>query len=107
MEYTVILTKKPNSLWHGVVPSLPSCVAEAATREEVIAQIRDELTLAQIEVVRIEVPGPTQASEINSLPERKGAGSPLAFAGIFRDDPTLDEMFDEIERRRDAHLAGE
>lgn len=107
MEYTVILTKKPNSPWQGVVPALPSCVAEAATREEVIAQIREELIQTQIEMVRIEVPGPARAFETNGLPGKKGAGSLLEFAGIFRDDPTLDEMFDEIERRRDAHLAGE
>ncbi len=107
MEYTVILTKKPNAPWQAVVPALPSCAAEAATREEVLAQIRDELTQSQIEMVRIEIPGPARTFETNGVPEKKGAGSLLEFAGIFRDDPTLDELFDEIERRRDAHLAGE
>lgn len=44
MEYTVVLTKKPNSQWHAVVPALPACEAEANTREEVLAQIKDEIT---------------------------------------------------------------
>ena len=105
MEYTVVLTKKPNSHWHAVVPALPTCEAEAETREDVLAQIKDEITQYHIEVVKIEVTEAEGAYRQNGHPEEIESNPLLKWAGAFRDDPTWDEMFDEIERRRDATLA--
>jgi predicted RNase H-like HicB family nuclease len=106
MEYTVVLTKKPNSQWRALVPSLPACEAEAETREEVLAQIKDEIAQYHIEVVKIEVPEAENLYRSNGNLNQREEDPILRFAGIFRDDPTLDEMFDEIERQRDAHRVG-
>lgn len=106
MEYTVVLTKKPNSHWHAIVPALPTCEAEADTREEVLAQIKDEITQYHIEVVKIEVPEAEKLYRSNGNLNETEEDPILKFAGIFRDDPTWDEMFDEIERQRDAHRVG-
>lgn len=106
MEYTVVLTKKPNSQWHAVVPALPACEAEAETREEVLAQIKDEITQYHIEVVKIEVPTTQPPMSTN------GTGyttfeQEWPHYGIFKNDPTWDAIFDEIERERDQYRVGE
>ncbi len=105
MEYTIVLTKKPTSRWRAVVPALPACEAEAETREEVIAQIKDEITQYHIEVVKIEVPDAENSHRQNGHPVEIESNPLLKWAGAFRNDPTWDEMFDEIERQRDATLA--
>lgn len=108
MEYTVILTKKPNSPWQAVVPALPSCAAEAETREEVIAQIQNELTQSLIEVVKLEVPlngvagQALIADSANTTFEQEWPDY-----ARFKDDPTWDAIFDEIERERDRQRMGE
>lgn len=106
MEYNVVLTKKPNSHWRALVPALPACEVEAETREEALAQIKDEITPYYVEVVTVEVP------TTQTPPPTNGTGyttfeQEWPHYGIFKDDPTLDEMFDEIERRRDAHRVGD
>ena len=65
----------------------PQYRAEGATREEAVAAFRRRIQedVNQSEVVRIEVePHPI-----------------TAMAGIFKDDPDLQEITDEIYRRRD------
>ncbi len=105
MEYTVVITKEPGAPWRAVVPVLPECEAEAETRDEVLTQIKERLTttLRHTEVVRIEVPS---ASEANGSSGHTTSAEWPDF-GIFRNDPTLGAMFDEIERQRDSRLAGE
>ena len=107
MEYTVILTKKPNAPWQAVVPALPSCAAEAATREEVLAQIQDELTQSLIEVVKLEVPlnGAAGQAPLNGAVHLTFEQEWPDYAK-FKDDPTWDTIFDEIERERDRHRVG-
>ena len=106
MEYTIVLMKKPTSRWRAVVPALPACEAEAETREDVLAQIKEEITQYHIEVVKIEVPEAENLYRSNGNLNQLEEDPILKFAGIFRDDPTLDEMFDEIERQRDARRVG-
>jgi predicted RNase H-like HicB family nuclease len=106
MEYPIVLTKKPTSRWRAVVPALPTCEAEGETREDVLAQIKNEITQYHIEVVKIEVPEVKALYGSNGNLNQVEEDPILKFAGIFRDDPTLDEMFDEIERQRDAHRVG-
>lgn len=110
MEYTVVITKDPNAPWRAVVPAIANCEAEAETREEVLEQIKEAIALMphrHIEVVKIEMP------EAENLYRQNGhlgeaEGNPLLqWAGAFRNDPTWDAMFDEIERQRDATLVRE
>lgn len=109
MEYTVVITKDPHAPWRAVVPTIANCEAEAETREEVLERIQAALASLperHIEVVKIEVPAVPISVSTN------GTGyttfeKEWPHYGIFKDDPTLDEMFDEIERQRDAHRVGE
>lgn len=107
MEYTVVITKDPNAPWRAVVPAIVNCEAEAETRDEVLERIKEAIAMMpqrHVEVVKIEVP--TNAAQTNGAGyttfEQEWPGY-----GIFKDDPTLDEMFDEIERQRDVHRVGE
>src|SRR4026207_1380144 len=109
MQYTVVITQESDSRWHAVVRGWPGCKAEAATREQVLTAVKERLSelLRHTEVVHIELPAPTLQTQSSN-----GAGEYTTFEeewpdfGVFRDDPTLDELFDDIERRRDAQLAG-
>jgi predicted RNase H-like HicB family nuclease len=102
MEYTVVITKEPDARWRAVASELPECAVEAPTRDEALARIKERIAEASqhIEVLKIEVP---------DSPNGNGAprDSIKSLMGLFKDDPTWGEMFDEIERRRDQHWAGE
>jgi len=109
MQYTVLLSKQPDAPWRAVVPYLPDCVAEAATREEALARIKEHI--AQIhqnfEIVQVEVPvGPLLNGNQQGQPE-KTFEERYPYYGAFKDDPWLHELFDEIERQRDATLMRE
>lgn len=103
MEYTVVITQNSSSLWRAYVPALPECEAEAETRDGVVNRIKERLeeVVPHSELLRIDLPiAPATSQE---LPVN---GNSAAFSenwpdfGIFRDDPTWGELFDEIERRR-------
>ncbi len=104
MEYAVVITKEPASRWQTMIQGWPDCAAEAETREQVIAAVKARLAerLRHTEVIHIEAPAPALSN---------GAADYTTFAeewpdfGVFRDDPTLAELFDDIERRRGAYLA--
>jgi predicted RNase H-like HicB family nuclease len=102
MEYTVIITRQPGMRRRATVPALPECVPEAATRDEVLASIQEQIQtfISQSEVVRLQVPiVPTpQATATEAVP-----GS-WHWSGVFQDDSTWGDLFDEIERQRDEHL---
>ena len=109
MEYTVVITQEPDSRWQAVVQGWLGCEAEAETRQQVITAIKARLAerLRHAEVIRIEAPAPAQAAQsLNGVAEYTTFEEEWPDFGIFRDDPTLNELFDEIERRRDAQLAG-
>jgi hypothetical protein len=56
------------------------------------------------EAIQIEAPAPTmQAQSLNGEAGYSTFEQEWPDFGAFRDDPTLDELFDDIERRRDAH----
>jgi predicted RNase H-like HicB family nuclease len=108
MEYTVVITKDPNSPWRAVVPALAHCEAEAETREEVMERIKDaiaQMPQRHIEVVKIEVP-------VVQPPSTNGTGyttfeQEWPHYGIFKNDSSWDAIFDEIERERDKYRVGE
>lgn len=106
MEYTVVITKEPDTPWRAFVPALLNCSAEAETRDEVVELIKERVAKCHLEVLRIEVPDSEKDQRSNGAPDEKSAVSIMDFAGIFRDDPTWSKMFDDIERQRDRHLVG-
>ncbi len=102
MEYTVFLTQQSNSQWRAVIPDLPDCIVEANTRTEALKNIRQRAVALfnRTEVLRLDLP---------ILPESADKQPPEASLrslgyGVFKDDSSLDSLFDEIERQRDAHL---
>lgn len=111
MEYTIVITKEPESPWRAFVPLFPGCRAEAETRDEALAQIKEQITQRHFEVVRVEVPDSGDVGAPNgNVPGnvvRLGSGSIKDFIGIFQDDPSWGAMFDEIERRRTEPITSE
>ena len=105
MQYTVLLSKQPDALWRAVVPVL-HCVTEAATREEVLARIKENIAQVHknFEVVQVEVPllNCNQPEQSERTFEET-----WPYFGAFKGDPNWGEFFDEIERRRDETLAGD
>jgi hypothetical protein len=101
VQYTIVITKERNMPWRAVATELPQCVVEAPTRDEAIAEIKNRILkdAPHVEVLKLELPDSLNG---NSHDE----DSIRSRMGIFKDDPTLDEMFDEIERRRDQNLIG-
>ena len=45
MQYTVILEREPDGGYVAIVPSLPGCVSQGDTHEEVMANIREAIDL--------------------------------------------------------------
>lgn len=108
MEYTVVLTRE-NSHWRAVATDLPECAVDAPTRDEAITMIKSRIAdVSQyVEILKIEIPECSGIEQPLNVSKLNKTGSIWDYYGVFKDDPTLDEMFDEIERKRDQRLAGE
>lgn len=99
--------------WNAVVSELPFIQAQADTRAEALVQIEARLqeTIEHSEAVTVivqrEYP-PINVEELseNELIEALQARGHTAL-GIFKDNPEALEMFDEIERQRDALTVGD
>lgn len=93
-----VLVEKNGDGYKARVLHWPDCVAQAATRDEAVQQVRMQLLnrLAKAEVVTLSF----TAQEINN--------PWIRFAGMWKDDPDFDEFQAEIQRYRrelDAELA--
>lgn len=107
MEYMVLLTRRGeiNPSWRAAVPTLPDCVVDAPTRHEAIERIREKIAdiASHTEILRVHV---------STIPKADGNFSPEQLEsswqgfGVFQDDPTWSELFDHIEKERNAHLVG-
>ena len=97
MEYTIILTPKPEGGLHVSIPALPECTVEAASREEAIRLAREAITqfVSQSEMVQVDVPLVSQ-----DIPQQDEI--PWQWFGWAKDDPTWDLLFEEIEHQREA-----
>ncbi|MEP7336925.1 MAG: hypothetical protein ABI977_04220 [Acidobacteriota bacterium] len=106
--------------WRAVVLSFPAVVAEGASREQVLAEVKDRLAEidSTIEIVTLPIASLSGSanrngdySEQNSNPVEASLAERLRARGWtdfdrFADDPGALELFDEIERERDKHLVG-
>ncbi len=105
MQYTVIVSERQEGQWQAIAPAFSNCTAEAPTREAVLKKIQENLsaitsTLANpnAEVLQIEVPvNGSQNGYFKKSTEQDWPGF-----GMFKNDPWLNQIFDEIEQRRDA-----
>ncbi|HEY7710848.1 MAG TPA: type II toxin-antitoxin system HicB family antitoxin [Candidatus Entotheonella sp.] len=99
MTYYVIVENGAAQRYTATVIGWPNCVAEGATREEAIAQVKKRFIerLQQVEIVPIEVES-TQL-ELSIL----NTEHPWAkFAGMYQANPLFDEVLDSIQAYRRA-----
>ena len=106
--------------WRAVVLSLPALMAEGASREDVLSEIKGRLAEIDSTSEIVTLPVAELARQTNRNGEGSGRNGNYAESslieraiangwveyGLFADDPGALELFDEIERERDKHLVG-
>lgn len=94
MHYAILLQRRPDGSYQASGPLLPGLTRTAATRDEVLQPVRNDLieAMARTEVVYLDV-----AQQPGGMPNRW-----LETAGMFRDDPTLEPMLAAIYAERGA-----
>jgi len=122
MTCTVILTPR-NGRFRAQVAELPECKVEAKGRNEALTLIEKRIQeiVKRSEIVQVEIPRVTlplrssrRKTRTAKQPNLVKIEAPIAaeddsvhletpwgYYGIFKDDPTLWPMLEEIERRRD------
>ncbi len=90
MTYRVILERQQAGGFKATVLGWPECSTSAPTRKQTLEMLRENLRkrLAEAEIVDLDVDVPRP-----DRPWRK-------FAGMFKDNPLLDEVVEEIEAYR-------
>jgi predicted RNase H-like HicB family nuclease len=63
MGYTVILEREPDGEYVALVPALPGCVTQGATRHEVMANIREAIELYIEDCIAAGDPIPNEAGK--------------------------------------------
>lgn len=63
MSYTVILEQEPDGEFVALVPALPGCVSQGATRQEVMANIREAIELYVEDCIAAGDPVPSEAGK--------------------------------------------
>ena len=63
MRYTVILEQEPDGGYVATIPSLPGCVSQGDTREEVMRNIREAADLYIEDCIANGDPVPTEAGK--------------------------------------------
>ncbi|RJP26488.1 MAG: hypothetical protein C4527_15100 [Candidatus Omnitrophota bacterium] len=94
MKYTVILTEEQGR-FQATVAGLPDCHVKANTRLDALNTIRDAINrlIGRSEIVQLEVPTNPKFSNLHS-------DVPWEWFGAFKEDPTWETLFDDIERQR-------
>jgi predicted RNase H-like HicB family nuclease len=63
MGYTVILEQEPDGEFVALVPALPGCVSQGATRQEAMANIREAIELYVEDCIAAGDPVPNEAGK--------------------------------------------
>jgi predicted RNase H-like HicB family nuclease len=94
MHYAILLQRHPDGSYQASVPLLPGLIRTAATRDEVLQQVRNDL---------IEAMTRTEVIYLDVAQQPEGTPNPwLETAGMLRDDPTLEPMLAAIYAERDV-----
>jgi predicted RNase H-like HicB family nuclease len=97
MQYTLILTEKPEGGIQVTIPALPACTVEAATRDDAIHLAREAIArlVSRSEIIQIDIPqeprGTAQPRDV-----------PWEWFGAAKADPTWDALFDALEQHREV-----
>jgi hypothetical protein len=93
MQYQVLVQHRPDGLFSATVMGLPDCVVEGATQEEALLHaktaLHDRLTGGEVFTIEVDAP-----------PARAVANPWLETHGSLRDDPTFDNLMEEIANYR-------
>ncbi|HJZ89489.1 MAG TPA: hypothetical protein VKE40_01365 [Gemmataceae bacterium] len=83
-----IQIEQSNGHYSAVLVGGPTIRVTAPSRAEVLVRMKNELVrrVQTGEIVWVDIPAP----------------DPVEFVGILKDDPTLEDLREEIKRRRDA-----
>ena len=99
MQYTVILSHKPDGGFHVSAPVLPHWAVEVRTRDEGITKAQKAIAefMNHSEILSVDVP--------SAQPNGRSIGQlhdiPWEWFGIGKNDSSWDTLFDEIEQKRD------
>lgn len=95
MKYTVTITEETNGNIRACVPAFPQCAANALTRTDAINKIRKAISeiVSRTEIIQIDV---------DTEPKLLHDETQWNWFGAFKNDPTWDKLFDEIERQRNS-----
>jgi predicted RNase H-like HicB family nuclease len=94
MKYTLLLEQRDDGQYEASVPALPGVMEVGTTREATIQAIGEAIRtkLRNVELIDLEIPEPAD-QERNPW---------LATAGMFANDPDLEDLLREIYAARDA-----
>jgi predicted RNase H-like HicB family nuclease len=97
MQYQIFIQNPQGSHFTASVIGLPACVSEGSTREEALSGVKFALEerLAQGEIVTLDLPGPSR-----SEPQVNAEHPWKQFAGMWANDPDMDEFLAEMKRMR-------
>ena len=97
MKYTVILTED-NGNYQATVAGLPECSVRANSRSKALQTIGEAISrfIGHSEIVQLDV---SAEPKIGSFRE----SIPWEWFGAFKDDPTWEELFAEIEHQRNSN----
>jgi predicted RNase H-like HicB family nuclease len=99
MQYTILIQNPTASHFTASVVEFPACVAEGKTREEALAAVRSalETQLAQSEIVTLDLSKANSVTAGEIIPNHPW----MKFAGMWADDPDLDEFMAAMKQLRE------
>lgn len=111
MQHPVIVHRTRAGQYEAVALMVPTCAGTGQSRQEALTDLKhllhDWLRSAEITTIEIDAPnvGPFSHPASNS---QERSGNPwLTTAGMFKDDPGLDDMLQEIYALRDTSASEE
>ncbi len=111
MQHTVIVHRGDTEQYEAVSFTIPSCSGKGESRSEALTDLQhvlqDWLRSAEITTIDVEspelTPGTMPFSQTTSSDRQKNFPNPwLKTAGMFKDDPMLGEVLQEIYALRDT-----
>ena len=97
MRCTVILTEQTSGDFYATALGFTGCSVTAKSRDEALRSIHECISklMSHSEFVQLDIATEPKKGDSQQL-------TPWEAYGIFKDDSTWEELFDEIERLRDS-----
>ncbi len=104
MQYPVLVHRNRAGRYEAVSLSVPTCAGRGDNRDEALLDLKRLLEdwLRSAEMTTIDVDAPEIRRDVSSAPQESSINPWLSMAGMFKDDPALEEMLDEIYALRNA-----